>query len=122
MPEYCLAPLYDWKLKEIDVQRYLEENEMENPLYKHFNRTGCACCPKQGLEDKYMLYKHYPKVWKYMKDTERKLNEDSNKTGTYPRWHDIHFIDDLEKRFKKRDSQATFDFGDDPVRDCFCKI
>lgn len=122
MPDYVKAPLYDWKLNEIDVQRFLEENEMENPLYKHFSRTGCACCPKNKIDDKFVLFDKFPKVWEYMKNTERELNEDENRTGIYPRWHIKLFIADMEKMFKKKQKQATFEFPIEEVRDCFCKI
>jgi 3'-phosphoadenosine 5'-phosphosulfate sulfotransferase (PAPS reductase)/FAD synthetase len=122
MPKYCEAPLYESGLKEIDVQRYLEENEMENPLYRDFNRTGCAICPKQGIKDKYVLWSKYPKIWEYMSKTEQELNADENKTGVYPRWHIDLFIEDMEKQFIKKQSQSTFEFEEEPVRDCFCKI
>ncbi len=68
-----LAPLIDWGWNEEDVSNYLRDSEMENPLYKHFSRTGCAVCPKQKLEDKYMIWKHYRKHWDYMVDVENKL-------------------------------------------------
>lgn len=122
MPTYVKAPLYEWKLKEVDVQRYLEENEMENPLYRDFNRTGCAICPKQGIKDKFVLFDKYPKVWEYMKKTERELNEDENRTGIYPRWHIELFIEDMEKIFLKKQQQTGFEFPEEPIRDCFCKI
>lgn len=105
MPSYVKAPLYEWKLKEVDIQRYLENNEMENPLYRDFNRTGCAICPKQGIKDKFVLFDKYPKVWDYMKKTETELNEDKNRTGVYPRWHVELFIEDMEKMFKKNNNK-----------------
>jgi len=122
MPDNVKAPLYDWKLKEIDVQRYLEDNEMENPLYKDFSRTGCACCGKNKLDDKFIVYEKYPDKWDFMKRIEKELNEDENRTGVYPRWHIDLFIEDMEKMFKKRQKQSTFEFPKEEVRDCFCKI
>lgn len=122
MPIYVKAPLYEWKLKEIDVQRYLEDNEMENILYKDFSRTGCSVCPKQGIKDKYTLFDKYPEVWEYMKNTEKELNEDENRTGIYPRWNTELFIEDMEKMFKKKQKQVSFEFPEEETKDCFCKI
>lgn len=122
MPIYCKAPLYENKLKEIDVQRYLQNNEMENPLYQDFSRTGCACCPKNKISDKFILFSKYPKVWEYMKKTEKELNEDKNRIGLHPRWHISMFIEDMEKLFLKKQKQQTFEFEDEEIHDCFCKI
>jgi len=121
-PDYAIAPLYDWKWGEAEVQKYLKENEMENKLYQHFTRTGCAICPKQSEASKYMLYKHYPDKWNYMKDMELKLNNDENKKMWTPRWHiDLTTIE-LEKKFKKQDTQQTMELDFEPLKDCFCKI
>lgn len=122
MPKYSRAPLYEWRCTEIDVQRYLEENEIENPLYRDFSRTGCATCPKQSIADKYTLWDKYPDVWAYMAKTERELNADDLRTGQYPRWHVEYFIEDMERMFKRKKAQATFEFKGEPMRDCFCKI
>ncbi len=121
-PDYVVAPLQDLGWNENDVSNYLKENHMENKLYQHFSRTGCAVCPKNKIEDKYMLYKHYPKHWEYMKVTEQKLNNDVNKTGVYPRWHIKLFCHEMEALFKKKDNQQIFEFDFEPVQDCFCKI
>lgn len=118
------APLIDWGWDEQDVQKYLKENQMENKLYQHFSRTGCAVCPKQRIDAKYMIWKHYPKHWNYMVDVEERLkiarlhnNEDHS-----PAWHDLLFCDEMEKLFVKKNKQATFEFDFEPVQDCFCKI
>jgi len=121
-PEYVIAPLQEWGWNENDVSNYLKDNQMENKLYQHFSRTGCAVCPKNKIDDKYMLYKHYPEKWEYMKTTEHKLNNDVNRTGIYPRWHMTLFCDDMEKQFKKKDMQQTFEFDFEETQDCFCKI
>jgi len=117
-----ICPLIEWGWNENKVNQYLKEMQMENKLYQHFSRTGCACCPKQSIDSKYMIYKHYPDVWEYMKETEKKLNEDELRTGIYPRWHYKYFIEDMEKIFKKKDRQPSLQFDFEPVQDCFCKI
>jgi len=121
-PDYVLAPLIDWKWREEEVQQYLKDNQMENKLYLHFTRTGCAVCPKQSEASKYMVYKHYPKWWKFMKDMEYKLNNDDNSRKICPRWHTDLYIGDLEKKFKTKDKQQTLDLDFEPLSDCFCKI
>jgi len=120
-PEHVNAPLIEWKWREEEVQMYLKANEMENKLYKHFTRTGCAICPKQSDASKYMLYKHYPKWWEYMKKMEKKLQK-MDLASTTPQWHTELTTEELEKKFKKKDKQQTFDLDFAPLSDCFCKI
>jgi 3'-phosphoadenosine 5'-phosphosulfate sulfotransferase (PAPS reductase)/FAD synthetase len=119
-----VAPLIDWKWAEKDVQKYLKDNMMENKLYQHFSRTGCSICPKQRLDDKYMVWKYYKKEWDYMVDVERRLKMARELKGEkhIPAWHDLYFVDQIEKMFKKKDKQQTFEFDFEPVQDCFCKI
>jgi 3'-phosphoadenosine 5'-phosphosulfate sulfotransferase (PAPS reductase)/FAD synthetase len=119
-----IAPLIEWKWTEKDVQKYLKDNMMENKLYQHFSRTGCSVCPKQSLNSKYMLYKHYPKEWAYMVDVENrlKLAREAKEEKHYPAWHETLFTNEMEKLFKKKDKQQTFEFDFEPVQDCFCKI
>ena len=122
MPNNVQAPLYEWKMTEADVSDYLKKNQMENKLYKYFSRTGCAVCGKNKIDDKYILYKHYPQKWEFMTRIEKELNQDPNRSGVFPRWHTTMFIEDMLKVFKKKDKQPTFEFDDEPAMDCFCKI
>ncbi len=119
-----IAPLIEWGWREADVQKYLKENQMENKLYQHFNRTGCAVCPKQRLDDKYMVWKNYRKHWDYMVDVENRLAETKKSRGEKvdPAWHDKLFCKDMEKLFIKKYNQSTFEFEFEEVQDCFCKI
>lgn len=121
-PEHVLAPLIDWKWREEEVQKYLKDNQMENKLYQHFTRTGCAVCPKQSEASKYEVYKHYHKWWAYMREMEEKLNNDENSRGKVSRWHIDLSIKDLEKKFRKMDKQQTFEFEFEEIQDCFCVI
>lgn len=125
LDEYnAVAPLIEWGWDEAEVQKYLKENQMENKLYQHFSRTGCAVCPKQRLNDKYMVWKHYRKHWDFMVSIENRLEKEKETRGErhYPAWHDKLFCSDMEKLFIKKDKQSTFDFDFEPVQDCFCKI
>lgn len=118
------APLIEWNWSENDVKKYLKENHMENKLYEHFSRTGCAICPKQKLDDKYMIYKHYKDRWKYMWEVEKNLNKLKIENGEKksPAWHDLYFMEDMEKLFIKKDKQQTFEFDFEEIQDCFCVI
>lgn len=121
-----LYPLIDnFRMSEQQCSEYLRDREMQNPLYRHFTRTGCAWCPAKSEQDKYMLWKHYPKVWEYMRDTEHKLKE-LEKQGEkviYNNWHNGVSIEELEERFAWADKQKTlFALDDEPLKDCFCKI
>ena len=66
-------PLLDWGWTEEKCLQYLKDKGLENPLYKHFKRTGCWLCPKQSQKSLKSLYLHYPAMWKHLK----KLEHDS---------------------------------------------
>lgn len=115
-----------FKMTEEDCKSYLSKQDMENPLYKHFSRTGCAMCPFQSDKSWFNVWKYYPKVWKEMFDREFTLYELEmmGKTVINKHWFIGHkTIGDMEQQFKEADKQGTlFDFSDEPVKDCFCKI
>ena len=48
--DYAIAkyPLHEWKWNEKEVSDFLSERKIMNPLYNHFQRTGCFLCPKQS--------------------------------------------------------------------------
>lgn len=123
-----LYPLIDnFKMSEEQCKQYLIVQEMENPLYKHFSRTGCAWCPASSMRDKYQIWKHYPDVWDFMKKTEERLVklEESGETIISIGWHrqKSESISFLEKQFISMNKQGSlFDFSDEPLKDCFCKI
>ena len=117
-----LYPLiYDYAMSEMACGNYLKEREMENPLYNHFTRTGCAICPYQSEESLYKVYKYYPNWWEYMKKIEEKLLNMKNVKN--PLWKPDKSLKKYEEKFRKKDMQPyLFDFNDEPLRDCFCKI
>jgi len=120
----ALAPLVKWKWNEPEVQQYLKDNMMENKLYQDFTRTGCAICPKQGLDDKFQLWKKYPKQWEKMKHIEKEVTAKRLARGErdMPSFHDKYFTYELERMFEKKDRTPTFKFEFEEVQDCFCKI
>lgn len=116
-----IYPLQDiFKMTEKDCKEYLINQEMENPLYRHFTRTGCAMCPFQSEKSYYEIYNNYPKVWQKMKERESYLL--AEKKCVNPYWFtNYRTTKDMESIFNKK-STSLFDFSDEPVKDCFCKI
>ena len=67
-------PLKDiFKMRERDCQEYLINQEMENPLYRYFLRTGCGVCSGQSDRAWFQVWKHFPDTWQYMKWIEQRL-------------------------------------------------
>lgn len=118
-----IYPLLDiFKFSEQDCKQYLISQHMENSLYHHFQRTGCKKCPYQSDYDFYMLWKHYPEVWKEIKKYEKEVNMFDSAIQKH--WFsNFRTCANMEKKFKKADKQGSlFDFSDEPIKDCFCKI
>ena len=122
--EYPLRDIF--KMSEENCKAYISKQDMENPLYKHFSRTGCACCPFQSDASWFNVWKYYPKVWKWMEDVEHNLYEFEmmGYKVINKHWFMNHqTCEDMEKKFIKADKQGSlFDFSDEPLKDCFCKI
>lgn len=121
---YTYPLMYDFKMSGNDCKKFLVENEMENPLYKHFTRTGCGTCHNQSERSWFNVWKYYPSVWEYMKWIEKRLEyyESKGMKVANKYW----FIgqktcEDMEFKFEMN-KNTIFDFSDDPVKDCFCKI
>lgn len=122
-----LYPLIDdFKMSERNCQEYLINQEMENPLYRFFTRTGCMWCPANSDKAWFTVWKHFPETWEYMKWVEKMLayyisiGEKVIYKGWFP---DGETCEDKEKKFKKADLQGSlFDFSDEPHKDCFCKV
>jgi len=119
-----LYPLIEWGMTDEDCKKYLSERSMENPLYKHFHRTGCGFCPAQSKESKYMLWKYHKHIWAEMVEYEKMLCELDKKheKGVY---NQLWFLDkpltEYEAEFSARMEWELFDNADKtPVSDCFC--
>jgi len=118
-----LYPLIDdFKMTERNCQEYLINQEMQNPLYNFFSRTGCAICPAQSDKAWFQIWKHFKDTWKYMEDIENRLSKyDKVKNGFW--FINYRTCKDMEKMFIEKDKQGNlFDFLDEPLKDCFCKI
>jgi 3'-phosphoadenosine 5'-phosphosulfate sulfotransferase (PAPS reductase)/FAD synthetase len=72
-----IYPLIDYfQMSENDCREYLIRQEMENPLYRLFSRTGCAFCPFQSDRAFYQVYKNFKGIWEYMRSIEKRLFEE----------------------------------------------
>lgn len=113
-----------FKMNEERCKEYLINQDMENPLYRYFSRTGCYLCPFQSERSMYQLYKNFNHLWEKMKWIENIL-EDYEKQG-FRVMNRFFFTDkktcsDMEKEFEFK-ADDLFDFSDEPLKDCFCKI
>ena len=122
-----LYPLRDeFKMTERNCQEYLINQEMQNPLYGFFSRTGCSVCPAQSDKAWFEVWKHFKDTWEYMKNIEAKLQqlEDNGAKVKNKTWfNEFRSCQDMEDKFKRADKQGSlFDFSDEPLKDCFCKI
>ena len=123
--ENLVYPLItDFKMSERDCQNYLKERELENPLYRHFTRTGCAFCPAQSMRAKFNLWKYYPSEWQKIKELESEiLAQEAKGEKIYNKyWFNKWSVDELETRFKAQDDGCGSLFDDEPLKDCFCKF
>lgn len=124
--EFLYPLIDDFHMSEMDCAVYLKENEMENPLYRYFTRTGCSFCPAQSDKSFFQVWKYFPKDWEYMKQVEAKLfqlEKQGEKIQNKYWFSRQRTYADMEKLFHIADKQSgLFDFSDEPLKDCFCKI
>lgn len=124
--EFLYPLIDDFCMSETDCAAYLKEREMENPLYRYFTRTGCSFCPAQSDRSFFQVWKHFPKDWEYIKQIEAKLfqlEKQGERVQNKYWFSGQRTCADMEKEFKKADKQSgLFDFSDEPLKDCFCKI
>jgi len=116
-------PLFeDFNMSEGDCKNYLIFEDMENPLYRHFSRTGCAMCPFQSDKSYMEIYNNFRDVWDYMRFIESRL-EYYEKMGykiVNKHWRDnFRTLKEMEDLFN---SSFNFNVSDEPLKDCFCKI
>lgn len=118
-----ICPLAEWKWNENEVKQYLRENMIENPIYQHFSRTGCAICPKQS-DSFYNVYRYYPDQWEKAKQIEKEIYDLRKQRGEkqIPAYHTKKFSWQLEKDFIKKDKRPELELDFEPAQDCFCKI
>ena len=98
-------PLAQWGWTEPDCLKYLDKIGMSVPLHHHFSRTGCFCCPKQGMKSLVTLCRLYPKLWKELRRMDATASNDF-KRGVN--------LDDIEKMAKSEVS--TLSLRDEPWR------
>lgn len=119
-----IYPLIDLGMTEDNCKKYLQDQEMENQLYRFFSRTGCYMCQAQSERAWYEVFTNFKKDWEYMKFVEHRFN--FYKSRGYKIINEYWFegnrtTNDMEKIFN-RTADSLFDFSDEPLKDCFCKI
>lgn len=117
--DYATAryPLHEWKWNEAEVEAYLRDKGIANPLYERFSRTGCFLCPKQSLKSLYQVYKYYNDKWEIMKQWEARAKELNCVNQT---WKIGVSLLELEAKFKTQ-SEDLFTDSYDLMETCFCK-
>ena len=115
-------PLVDtYRMRENDCKKYLENMEMENPLYRFFSRTGCRLCPYQSENDFYTIWRYFPNVWHEYIEYERSVKE-HKKEAISNTWFINHTTcEKMEEKFK-RWQFLEFEPNREPLKNCFCKI
>ncbi len=113
-----------FKMNEERCKEYLISQDMENPLYRFFSRTGCYLCPFQSERSMYQIYKNFNHLWEKMKWIEKVLKDYENqgfKIMNRYFFTNKRTCEDMEKEFNLQ-ADSLFNFSDEPLRDCFCKL
>lgn len=125
-----LYPLVAWGISEPQVNTILKERGLFNPLYNHFDRTGCWGCPKQGVKKLAVLKKKYPELWNQLAEMEKQFNKETTanfidaETGeekAKPYLFKNIGIEVLNEKIDAINSNHSFDFDEDEPVGCFCK-
>ena len=110
-------PLHEWGWNEAEIEFYLREKGIANPLYQHFERTGCFCCPKQSKKSLLSLWKFYPKEWEKCKEMEIRAKALGCLNTTFK--PNVSCAE-LEQEFMKNPTMDfTQDYSDEMI--CFCR-
>ena len=107
-------PLHEWGWNEAKIESYLKEKGIANPLYAHFERTGCFCCPKQSKKSLFNLFRFYPNEWEKCKQMETKAKELGCLNATFK--PNVSCAE-LEQEFVKN---PTMDFTEPYTEDMVC--
>jgi len=111
-----IYPLIDYfNMSDKDCKQYLIDQEMENPLYKFFDRSGCSICPYQSERDWWQIYTHFRDDFNLALEIEEKLS----KQKEYKYFLNNKPLKDAIMSFKQG---TLLDFSNEPLKDCFCKI
>lgn len=84
-------PLVKWNMTEADCLAYCKERGFDwDGLYDIFHRVSCWCCPLQPLEELRKLRKHFPELWKQLRDWDNR---------TWRSFRSDYSVEQLEIRF-----------------------
>lgn len=109
-----IYPMVEWGICEKQAEQILKDRGLHNPLYNHFDRTGCWHCPKQSFKSLSILRKNYPQLWKELIAMENRYISIDAGVSLF-KGIGVHAVE------KKLDSKEyiTKD-GEEPIG-CFCK-
>lgn len=86
VPVKQINPILNWTNK--DVWEYTKRNSLPvNPLYEHFDRIGCWCCPFRSEDDWKKIKKLFPDKANFF---EQVLNDFANKMSLKDKEEYIH--------------------------------
>lgn len=85
-------PLVDWGMTEADCLSFCYDRGFHwGGLYDIFKRVSCWCCPLQSLAELRKLWKHFPELWKRLKEMD---------AATWRQFRKDYSVADLSIRFK----------------------
>jgi 3'-phosphoadenosine 5'-phosphosulfate sulfotransferase (PAPS reductase)/FAD synthetase len=109
-----IYPMVTWGITENQAEQILKDRGLHNPLYNHFDRTGCWHCPKQSLKSLATLREHHPPLWAELEEMERNYTE----LGAGVNLFKGIGIDAIGNKLDNKDYGSKD--GEEPLG-CFCK-
>jgi 3'-phosphoadenosine 5'-phosphosulfate sulfotransferase (PAPS reductase)/FAD synthetase len=109
-----LYPMATWGITEAQAEQILKSRGLHNPLYNHFDRTGCWHCPKQSLKSLNTLRKYHPKLWQKLKEMEQNYKELGAGVDTFKGIG----VEAIEVKLDNKEYKTKE--GEEPIG-CFCK-
>lgn len=108
-----IYPMVDWGITEAQAEQILKDRGLHNPLYNHFDRTGCWHCPKQSLKSLNTLRNEYPELWHELKTMENEYTEQGAGVNLFKGVG----IEVIEQKLNSKDYEPKD--GEEPIG-CFC--
>ncbi|ANV98299.1 hypothetical protein BBW65_07070 [Helicobacter enhydrae] len=114
-----IYPLHQWKWNEKEIDVFLKKRQLFNPLYNHFQRTGCFFCPKQSKKSLFTLWKYYPELYQIALDMEKRAKELNCINQTFKPKSLLEYAKEFAKEFQYAKEFQTPDIALDH-QNCFC--
>lgn len=99
-------PLVDWGWTEADALKYCYDKGFDwDGLYKIFRRVSCWCCPLKSIDECRKLRKHFPDLWKKLREWDRQ---------TWRKFKADWTVDELDARFDLEAERETLGLSNNP--------